>query len=296
MKNTETEMGEKSKHPEKTAEVPGFRDALLSGAGKWVAALLVAGITFVVFLPALNNDFVNYDDGIFVYNNKHIISINLNFIKWAFTNREYQWSPMRWVSHAADYWIWQLNPFGHHLSSIILHSLNAFLVTVLVFRLFGAVKPKMQPPPSGEEEMHFRRKALIAGVVTGLLFGIHPLRVESVAWISERKDVLYAFFFLLSLISYLNYSAFYVMKRRHLHYLLALVFFIMAVMSKATAVALPFVLILLDVYPLERVNFHSGLSIWRRVLAEKLPFFAIGGAVTWINIGVHEDRGALCHY
>jgi tetratricopeptide (TPR) repeat protein len=188
-----------------------------------------------------------------------------------------------------DYWIYGLNPFGHHLSSVILHILNAFLVALLVFRLFEAVKMKMQPPPSGEEEMHFRRRALIAGFVTGLLFGIHPLRVESVVWVSERKDVLYAFFFLLSLISYLSYSVFSVIKRKHLYYLLALVFFVMAVMSKATAIALPFVLILLDVYPLERVNFHSGLSSWRRVFVEKLPFFAIGGAVTWINIGVHED-------
>jgi len=93
MKNTETEAVDDSKQPEKTSEVPGFRGVLLSGAANWWAALLVALITFVVFLPALNNGFVNYDDGVFVYDNKHIVSLNLDFIKWAFTNREYQWSP-----------------------------------------------------------------------------------------------------------------------------------------------------------------------------------------------------------
>jgi tetratricopeptide (TPR) repeat protein len=293
MRNMKTETREKSKPAQETADVTGVKGLLLSGTGRWIAAVLVALVTFVVFLPALNNGFVNYDDGIFVYENKHITSISTDFIKWAFTNREYQWSPVRWSSHAVDYWIWRLNPSGHHLSSIILHSLNAFLVVVLVFKLLELARLKMQPPPDRDEEVNFRRKALIAGVVTGLLFGIHPLRVESVAWISERKDVLYAFFFLLSLISYLNYAAFSVVKRKRLYYLLALVFFIISVMSKATAVALPLVLLLLDIYPLQRINFHPPFSNWRRVLVEKLPFFVIAGAVTLINIGVHEDIGVL---
>ena len=294
MKSIKTETGKRSQaKPPQKREVRGIRSALFPGAGIWISALLVAAITFVVFLPALNNEFVNFDDGRFIYDNKHIISINLDFIKWTLTNRENQWSPLRWISHAADYKIWKLNPFGHHLSSIILHSFNAFLVMVLVVRLLEVVKLKMQPPPSGEEEIKFRRKALVAGVVTGLLFGIHPLRVESVVWISERKDVLYAFFFLLSLISYLSYCVSSVKKRRHLSYLLAFVFFIMAVLSKATAVTLPFILILLDFYPLERVTLRSGLGIWRRVFAEKLPFLGFSGAVAWINIGIHESLGAL---
>jgi tetratricopeptide (TPR) repeat protein len=294
MKHVKKEINTKSRSkPLHNREVRGIRDALFSSLRTFAPALLAAGIAFIVFLPSLNNEFVNYDDGRFIYDNKHITSISLDFLKWTFTNREYQWSPLRWISHAVDYKIWRLNPFGHHLSSIILHSLNVFLVVILVFRLLGAVKLKMQPSPLNEDEIKFRRKVLITGVVTGLLFGIHPLRVESVVWISERKDVLYAFFFLLSLISYLSYCAFSVKKRRYLYYLLALVFFMMAVMSKAAAVTLPFVLILMDLYPLKRVNFRSGLSVWLRVFWEKLPFIGVSGAIAWINIGVHESLGAL---
>ena len=280
--------------PPKAVNVLGIRNTLSSGIKKLLSALLIAGITFIVFIPALNNEFVNNDDNAFVYENKHITSINTDFLKWAFTNTEYQWSPLRWISHAADYKFWQLNPFGHHLSNIIFHSLNAFLVVLLIFKLFDTVKLKMQPSPTIQEEKHFRRKALIAGVVTGLFFGIHPLRVESVAWVSERKDVLYTFFFLLSLISYLHYCTFSDNRnKKPLYYMFTLIFFIMSVMSKAAAVTLPFVLVLLDFYPLERVYFRSGLGVWRRIFLEKLPFFIIGGAVAWINIGVHESMGVI---
>jgi len=294
MINITTGTGKRSpaKSPQ-IEEVRGIKGILFSSVRTWLPALLAAAITFAVFLPSLSNEFVNYDDDRFVYNNKHIVSMGPDFIKWAFTNREYQWSPLRWISHATDYKIWGLNAAGHHLSSIVLHSLNAFLVVILVIRLLEVMKLKMPPSEAVEEEVDFRRKALVAGVITGLLFGIHPLRVESVVWIAERKDVLSSFFFLLGLISYLHYCAFSVRKRSFFYYLLALVLFIMAVMSKAAAVVLPLVLILMDFYPLERVNFRSGPGIWRRVIMEKLPFLVISGAVTWINIGVHESMGVI---
>jgi tetratricopeptide (TPR) repeat protein len=296
-------MGRGSQKTKKASKIPragrarpeGGRNGPASKTDSWtliIIAASVAIVTFMVFFPALRNGFVSWDDNLFVYENPHIRSLDFSLLKWAFTNQKYQWSPLRWISHAVDYKIWQLNPLGHHLSSIIFHALNAFLVVVLTVKLLEVAKLKIQPYPTGEEEMNFRRKALIAGVVTGLLFGIHPLRVESVAWVSERKDMLFAFFFLLSLIAYLRYYRHsYNRREKHLYYMLALVFFLMSVMSKATAVTLPLVLILLDLYPLERVNFRSGLSVWRRIFVEKLPFFAIGGTVAWINIGVHEGMG-----
>jgi Flp pilus assembly protein TadD len=259
-----------------------------------IIAALVAIVTFIVFLPALQNKFINWDDNIFVYDNPHIRSLSSQFFQWAFTNRQYQWSPLRWISHALDYKIWQLNPLGHHLSNIIIHSLNAFLVVIFAAKLCEMRKRQTAPLLVEDEDKGFRRKAFIAGAVTGLLFSIHPLRVESVAWVSERKDVLFAFFFMLSLISYLRYYRFLDnIHKKRLYYLLTLVFFIMSVMSKAAAVTLPLVLILLDFYPLERVNFRSGLDNWRRVFVEKLPFFAIGGAVAWINMGLHEEMGIV---
>ena len=295
MKNIKTETGKRPRvKPLQADEVRGIKGGLFSNARMWVPALLVAAITFVVFLPSLNYELINYDDDKFISENKNITSMGFDFLKWAFTSRQFQWSPLRWISHAADYKVWGLNAAGHHLSSIILHCMNAFLVVVLVVILLEVVKLKMQPSPPGEEEIKFRRKALIAGVITGLLFSIHPLRVESVVWVSERKDVLFAFFFLLSLISYLKYYTFSANRRKkHLYYLLTLVFFIFSVMSKAAAVTLPFVLVLLDFYPLERVNFRSRLSDWRRLFVEKLPFFAIGGAVAWMNIGLHEGMGVI---
>jgi hypothetical protein len=260
-----------------------------------IIATLVAIVTFIVFLPALQNEFINWDDDIYIYKNPHIRSLDLQFFKWAFTNMQSQWTPLRWISHALDYKIWGLNAAGHHLSSVVLHSMIAFLVVIFTVRLFEMMKPaKMNPGLSADGGSSFRRKALIAGGVTGLLFSIHPLRVESVVWVAARKDVLFALFFLLSLISYLHYYKFSDNRqKKHFYYLLSLIFFIMSVMSKAAAVTLPFVLVLLDLYPLERVAFRSGFIVWRRLFMEKLPFFAIGGAVALVNIGVHESMGVM---
>ncbi len=259
----------------------------------WLAAFAVAVLTFTVFLPALGNDFVDWDDHVFVYENRHITNIDLAFLKWIFTNRETQWSPLRWLSHAIDYKIWGLNPLGHHLSSIILHSLNTFLVVVFVIKLFETAKTRLLPSPASEEEKGFRRRAVISGVIAGLLFGLHPLRVESVVWVSERKDVLYAFFFLLSLICYLEYYKSLHKKPGIFYYILCLFWFIFAVMSKAMAVTLPLVLLILDVYPLKRIDPRSAFTAWRKVFVEKIPFFGISAAVTVANIGVHESLGAI---
>jgi len=285
-------MEEKSeKREEQTGKVSSFLYAK-----KWLAPLLVALLTFLVFLPALSNDFINLDDDKFVYENQHITSIDGDFFTWAFTNREMQWSPLRFFSHAIDYTIWELNPMGHHLTNIILHSLNTFLVVLLVFQLCQIMKSKTVPSPTVEDDMRFQRKALITGVVTGLLFGLHPLHVESVAWVSERKDVLYTFFYLLSLMVYLKYASPLYKTKKKYYYFLCLLCFTMALMSKALAVTLPLVLIILDVYPLERLRFPFPLWAQRNVLLEKLPFLGLSIAVSLINVGVHEEMGALTSF
>jgi len=156
-----------------------------------LAAIIVLSVT-VVYLPALKNDFVNWDDEQYVTENSHIRSFDINFLKWAFLKfYAANWHPMTWISHALDYRLWALNPAGHHLTGIILHSLNALLVFLLTMKLLEA---------SSKAEMQTTKKSFlsrnkIAGVsaITALLFGIHPLHVESVAWLSERKDVLYSF-------------------------------------------------------------------------------------------------------
>lgn len=253
-----------------------------------LSAACAAIVVCAVFIPALLNDFIFLDDPQFVSLNFNIRSFDSNFFKWIFTNRETQWTPVRWISHAIDYKIWGLDPLGHHLTNVILHSLNTFLVVILFFKLMLYTPPKHSPE---QDDKRFANSIVFAGLVTGLLWGVHPIHVESVAWVTERKDVLYAFFFLLSLIMYLNYSRSSDTKQKTIHYLVCLACFLAAVMSKATAAILPLVLILIDVYPLKRLSIQSGSGGLSKALIDKIPFFVISLAIGLINIGVHEELG-----
>jgi tetratricopeptide (TPR) repeat protein len=243
-----------------------------------------AVVTLLTYLPALRNGFVNWDDPVYVYDNPYIHSLGLPFFKWAFLDfHVWNWHPLTWISHAVDYALWGLNPMGHHLTSVLLHGMNTFLVGVLVLRLF--------------RERGYNNESMVIATAsaTSLLFGIHPLHVESVAWISERKDVLCAFFFLLSLISYLRYvsGAGRGMKFapfRDRYYLLALVSFLLALLSKPMAISLPMVLLILDWYPLGRVR---GGDAVRSLLAEKLPFFILGASSGVLTVLAQHFGGAL---
>jgi regulator of sirC expression with transglutaminase-like and TPR domain len=292
-------MGKKSRRKKRLKtgsalppEVPNAFPAPTRLIKGWQAGILVAVLAFVIFIPALTNDFVTWDDYKFIYDNKGITSLDVDFFKWIFENRRAQWSPLRWLSHAIDYKLWGLNPVGHHLTSIILHALNTFLVVVFVVKLFECSRPTLSPFLSGEDTRHFKRKALVAGIVTALFFAVHPLRVESVAWVSARKDVLYAFFTIASLLFYLRYATETRKKETGIFYLLCLFSFVLAVMSKAMAFTLPFVFVILDMYPLKRINVRS-LFENHKALIEKIPFFAISIASIIITIGVHEEIDAV---
>jgi lipoprotein NlpI len=243
---------------------------------KYYLAGLISLITFAVYLHALQNDFVALDDDAYIFDNLHIRSFNLSFLRWAFLGfYASNWHPLTWMSHALDYALWGLNPLGHHLTNIILHAVNTFLVVVLAMRLREALTwttEQIRPATFLREWT-----MLITGGVTGILFGLHPLHVESVAWVAERKDLLCALFFLLSIMAYTN------AVRRIGHgaerirlapdaLLSALCFFILALLSKPMAVTLPVVLLILDWYPFNRI--HS-LKTLRSMLVEKLPFMAL---------------------
>ena len=268
---------------------------------------LVLVVTFLVFLPALRNDFVNWDDFDYAYDNYHIRSLSWDFLAWAFTDTSHAgfWYPLVWISHALDYAIWGLNPFGHHLTSTILHAVNAFLVTLLIIRLLEAyyAAVKCPVPAGGRETAPSRsrsdRTILITAGVTGLLFGIHPLHVESVAWVSERKDLLCAFFFLLSLIAYIDYARFPKMTpvQRGMwacfsdkRYNLSLVLFMLALSCKAMAVTLPAVLLVLDWHPLGR---WSDRHAFIRSCAEKAPFALFSLIITLVSLAGQKAFGAL---
>ena len=265
---------------------------------KYYLAGFVALVTFLIYLTALRNDFINWDDGPYVYENPHIRSLNAAFFKWAFFDfYESNWHPLTWVSHAVDYAIWGLNPLGHHLTNIILHTINAFIVVFLVIRLLEAWKERTtwNGPPSFLNE----RAALIAAGTTGLLFGLHPVHVESVAWVAERKDLLCALFFLLSIIAYTKYAS--GMDKEPVNsnkaprffnknYLAALGLFILALLSKPMAVSLPVVLLVLDWFPFNRIR--SGRTLWAAGV-EKLPFIALSLVSSIITVLAQKAGGAL---
>ncbi len=252
----------------------------------WIVAILAALITILVYLPALNNGFVNWDDHSYIYENRNIKSIDFGSLKWMFTSfHASNWHPLAWLSHAVDYAMWGLNPVGHHLSSILLHGLNTFLVVILIIRLLKAVKP--------EDKSNQLPGSLIAGLVTGLLFGLHPLHVESVAWVSERKDVLYSFFFLLSLLTYLKYTSSSQQKQKRSIYVLSLLFFVMSLMSKPMAVTLPVVLLIVDIYPFGRLNLKSWLKAQKELLIEKIPFFVLSIVSSIVTVIAQRTGGAI---
>ena len=236
-----------------------------------ILSLIFTGVvTFIVYLPALNNGFVTWDDNIYVYNNTMIRNLNLQLIQSAFSSfNASNWHPLTWLSHAFDYAIWELNPAGHHLTSIILHSINALLVTLLTIRLIETLQREKKRPFS-----HASEHKVLVGVTAGVLFGIHPLHVESVAWISERKDVLSTFFFLLSILFYLRYMSRKPVGKPFLffnkYYLSSFISFVLGLLSKPMVVTLPLILLLLDWYPLKRL---ATLKSTYKALAEKIPFF-----------------------
>ena len=253
-------------------------------------------ITFIVYLSTLQNEFITWDDESYIVANRNIRSFDMTFFKWAFTDfYSFNWHPFTWISHALDYAVWGLNPSGHHLTNNILHAVNTFLVVFLIIKLLETARERAVQ--AGLSKFLTERTILIAAGVTGLLFVLHPLHVESVAWVSERKDLLCGLFFLLSIIPYLRYEQSVVGQtapRNSLiifsnkFYLLTLAFFILALLSKPMAVTLPVVLLILDWYPLKRV---PSLKAFRCMLTEKLPFIALSLASSIVT--VFAERKAM---
>lgn len=256
-----------------------------------IIALTAGVICLLVYLRSLGCGFVNWDDQDFVINNQDIRALNWHLIAWAFGSMPPDlWTPLSYVSFAIDYHFWGLNPFGYHLTNVLLHSISTAFV-VLIADGFCREKYAVVWSESG-------RNYLYPGMllIAGLLFGIHPLRVESVAWVAERKDVLSIFFCLAAILSYLNY----VQKRESgvkgtSDYVATLILFVLALMSKPISVVLPAMLLVVDWYPLER--FRKGRVV--SLLLEKLPFFflsvllSIGTVAILIHLGSVRPTGEI---
>jgi len=194
-----------------------------------VAAVLAAG-TLIVFWKTRDNGFINYDDPLYVTGNSHVqAGLSWQNLRWALTATDAaNWHPVTWISHMADCQVYGMDPAGHHMTSLFLHAANV----VVLFWL-----------------LHMMTAALWRSALVAALFAAHPLNVESVAWIAERKNVLSTLFFLLAIAAYVRFA-----RRPGLgRYLAVSGLFVLGLMSKPMLVTLPFVLLLLDYWPLERV-------------------------------------------
>jgi tetratricopeptide (TPR) repeat protein len=237
---------------------------------KLIVCIILTLATLAVFWQVHQFDFTNFDDNMYVTENYHIHSlISLEGIRWAFSIRYGDlWYPLVWLSFMFDYQLYGLNAGGYHLTNLILHILSALLLFWLFCRMTGAVW----------------KSAFVAA-----LFALHPLHVESVAWIAERKDVLSAFFWMLTLCLYVYYTEKPVIRR----YLLVVFSFVCALMSKPMVVTLPVIMILLDYWPLKRFELkktessltkgaHRKGLLW--LLWEKIPFFVLSAVLAAVTI------------
>lgn len=240
-------------------------------------ALLVAFVAFLIYLPALRNGFViGWDDGKMVFN-PATRSFDLNLLKWTFSAEANDtFGPLYVLSFALDYAIWGLNPLGYHLTNIILHSINAFLLFVLLIRIGEC----------GVKHIKSNKSNLIlaGSFIAALLFAVHPLNVESVTWVSARNGPLSAIFLLGSIYSYLNYAT----SQRKTDLYKSLILFALATFSKPTTATLPGILLIIDYALLKRLSFKKrDIKEVKDVLLEKIPFFLIGifsiGATAWIR-------------
>ncbi len=227
---------------------------------KLIVYIVLILATIAVLRQVNHYDFINLDDYKYVMFNNHILSgITLDGIRWAFGTRYFDlWHPLLWLSLMFDYQLYSLNPGGYHLTNLILHILSTLLLFWLFHRMTGAVW----------------KSAFVAA-----FFALHPLHVESVAWISERKDVLSAFFWMLTLCLYVYYTEKPVIKR----YLLVVFSFVCALMSKPMVVTLPVIMMLLDYWPLNRFETKKDNPVLWQV-KEKLPFFVLSTILVIITL------------
>jgi protein O-mannosyl-transferase len=273
----------------------------------WIAAVALAAIAFAAFAPAIRYGFVNFDDPDYVSENKHVLSgLNVENVRWAFsTFATGYWQPVTWLSFQLDATLWGPRPWGFHLGNVVLHAANVALLYLTLRALTGAFMP---------------------GAAVALLFAVHPLRVESVAWVTERKDVLSTFFGLLALWAYSGYVA-APSVRRYLPVAAALT---LSLMAKPMFVTFPFLLLVLDWWPLRRVladwpapeanptesgvraptvavgvaNAHrtnnagarSLARVWLPLVAEKIPLFVLVAGSSVVAYIAQSGAGLTRNY
>ena len=240
---------------------------------RYIAASLLV-LVFCVYAPVSRFAYVNFDDQFYVPGNLTVLSgLSVDSLRWAFTSTaDANWFPLTWISFMADCQFFGLSAGPQHLTNVILHAGSTLLLFWLLKRTTGASGPS----------------ALVA-----FLFALHPLRVESVAWVSERKDVLSGLFWMLALWSYTRYAA----RPRPGAYCATLLFYCLGFLSKPMVVSLPLVLLLLDIWPLTRISLAAEAGVRnrqaRKLVWEKLPFFVLAAAMSVTTFAIQKQGGAV---
>ncbi len=254
---------------------------------RWLPPVLIILLTVAAFFPVLQNDFVNWDDDVNIVQNVNYRGLGWAQLRWMFTNLSMgHYQPLGWLTLGLDYVLWGMEPFGYHLTNLILHSVNAAIFYFVALRLLSAAFRNSMA--AGEFALR------LAAGFAALLFALHPLRVESVAWATERRGLLAGFFFLLSVLFYLRASE----RDRVYRWWMsaAATAYGLSLLSKASGLGLPVVLLALDVYPLERLS--GELKEWwseknRKVLREKIPFLVLALVAVVLALMAEQQRGSV---
>lgn len=266
--------------PTAPSDAPVSSAAFFASPGKrtFVLSLLLVVFTLALYNQVSHFPFISYDDDRYVYQNPHVREgLTWSTFSWALRSTdEANWHPLTWISHALDYQMFGLNPAGHHLTSVLLHALNVVLLFLLLWRGTRRLGPSF---------------------FVAALFALHPMNVESVAWVAERKNVLSTLFFLLTLGAY----GWYALKPEWKRYLAVVVLFAAGLASKPMLVTLPFVLLLLDYWPLGRGAGWSEpskalpvkQSPFRQLVLEKLPLLLMAAASAVITVIAQRSAGAV---
>jgi len=252
-----------------------------------LVCLVLILVTTAVFWQVRNHDFINFDDPGYITANQHVLDgLTSENVRWAFSAiKESNWHPLTWLSHMLDCQLYGVKSGPHHLTNVLFHIINTVMLFLVLKRMTGATW----------------RSAFVAA-----LFAFHPLHVESVAWLAERKDVLSTFFWMLTMWAYVRY----VEKPQPPRYLLSLLFFAVGLMAKPMLVTLPFVLLLLDLWPLGRIQIvqsnvakkqksrkspkiSNQSSIALRLVGEKIPFLVLAAASSIVTFIVQQKGGAI---
>jgi protein O-mannosyl-transferase len=259
------------------------RAGATEGIGRQRLPLLItcaalAALVMALYLPALRNGFVNYDDPDYVTHNAHVLhGLSWQNVIWAFgtDNPAANWHPLTWLAHMADVQVFGLAPWGHHLINIVLMAAEVMLLFLFVASATGRIL----------------RSAAVAAI-----FAVHPLNVEAVAWVAELKQELSFLFMFLTLMAY----AWYVKKPGVGRYCSVALLFALALLSKVMIITLPFALLLLDYWPLQRFSQSApvegrphSLGSFVALMKEKIPLFALSVAAGWMTFGIHRKQGAL---